>query len=41
MPQTLRSSGIPFWDDVPWGSHLGVFYETHDDLIDAAARFFE
>jgi DNA-binding CsgD family transcriptional regulator len=41
MPQTLRSSGIPFLDDVPWGSHLGVFYETHDDLIDAAARFFE
>jgi len=41
MPQTLRSSGIPFLDDVPWGSHLCVFYETLDDLIDAAARYFE
>ena len=41
MPQTLRSSGIPFLDDVPWGSHLCVFYETDDDLIEAAARFFE
>ena len=41
MPQTLRSSGIPFLDDVPWGSHLCVFYETQDDLIEAAARFFE
>lgn len=41
MPQTLRSSGIPFLDDVPWGSHLCVFYDTQDDLIDAAARYFE
>ena len=41
MPQTLRSSGIPFLDDVPWGSHLCVFYETRDDLVDAAARYFE
>ncbi|HXD45953.1 MAG TPA: MEDS domain-containing protein [Pseudolabrys sp.] len=41
MPDTLRSSGIPFIDEVPWGSHLCVFYETRDDLIDAAARFFE
>ena len=41
MPPTLRSSGIPFLDDVPWGSHLCVFYETQDDLIEAAARYFE
>ncbi|MGN6570985.1 MAG: MEDS domain-containing protein [Pseudolabrys sp.] len=41
MPQTLQSSGIPFLDDVPWGSHLCVFYETQDDLIEAAGRFFE
>jgi len=41
MPQTLRSSGIPFLDEVPWGSHLCVFYETQDDLVEAAARFFE
>ena len=41
MPQTLRSSGIPFLDDVPWGSHLCVFYEAADDLFEAATRFFE
>jgi DNA-binding CsgD family transcriptional regulator len=41
MPETLRNSGIPFLDDVPWSSHLCVFYETRNDLIVAAARFFE
>jgi len=41
MAANQRNSGIPFLDDVPWGSHLCVFYETPDDLIDAAARYFE
>lgn len=40
MPSTLRSSGIPFMDEVPWGSHLCLFYETQDDLIDTASRYF-
>jgi DNA-binding CsgD family transcriptional regulator len=38
---TLRNSGLPLIDDVPWGAHLGVFYESNADLIDAAACFFE
>jgi hypothetical protein len=41
MSNTLRNSGIPFVDEVPWGSHLCLFYETHDDLVDAVTRFFE
>jgi DNA-binding CsgD family transcriptional regulator len=41
MTATLRNSGIPLMDDVPWGSHLCVFYETRDDLFDAGAAFFE
>jgi DNA-binding CsgD family transcriptional regulator len=41
MTPTLASSGIPFMDDVPWGSHLCVFYQTHEDLFDAAAAYFE
>lgn len=41
MSDTLRSSGIPFVDEVPWGTHLCLFYETQDDLIDAATPFFE
>jgi DNA-binding CsgD family transcriptional regulator len=41
MTSLLRHSGLPLIDDVPWGSHLGVFYESNADLIDAAACFFE
>ena len=40
MPATLRSSGIPSMDEVPWGSHLCLFYETQDDLIDTASCYF-
>jgi DNA-binding CsgD family transcriptional regulator len=41
MTVTLRNSGIPLMDDVPWGSHLCVFYQTRDDLFDAGACYFE
>jgi DNA-binding CsgD family transcriptional regulator len=41
MTPTLTNSGIPLMDDVPWGSHLCVFYQTHEDLIEAAATYFE
>jgi DNA-binding CsgD family transcriptional regulator len=41
MASTQRASGIPLMDDVPWGSHLCVFYETTADLVDTAAAYFE
>jgi len=41
MTPTLTNSGIPLMDDVPWGSHLCVFYQTHEDLFEAAAAYFE
>ena len=41
MAATQRNSGIPLIDDVPWGSHLCLFYETADDLFQAAACYFE
>jgi hypothetical protein len=52
MTRTPAQSGIPLMDDVPWGSHLCVFYQTHDDLFcvfyhthddlfDAAAAYFD
>jgi DNA-binding CsgD family transcriptional regulator len=41
MSTTLRNSGLPLIDDVPWGSHLCVFYQSNADLMDAAACFFE
>jgi len=41
MTPPLTNSGIPLMDDVPWGSHLCVFYQTHEDLFEAAAAYFE
>jgi len=41
MTPTLTNSGIPLMDDVPWGSHLCVFYQMHEDLFEAAAAYFE
>ncbi len=38
---TLRTTGIPFVTDVPWGAHLSVFYETKEDLMDTNAGYFE
>jgi len=35
----LRKTGIPFISDIPWGTHLGCFYETKQDLIDLASTF--
>jgi hypothetical protein len=41
MMMTQRVSGIPLIDDVPWGSHLSVFYGTTADLVETAAGYFE
>lgn len=37
----LRRSGIRVVGDVPWGSHICVFYETKQDVLDAAVEYFE
>ncbi|NLZ39528.1 MAG: hypothetical protein GX893_07995 [Firmicutes bacterium] len=36
----LRKAGICYIKDIPWGTHLCVFYETDRDLIDIAAQYF-
>ena len=41
MAALQRNSGIPLIDDVAWGSHLCVFYETEDDLLATASAYFE
>lgn len=41
MAGTQRNSGIPLIDDVEWGSHLCVFYQTEDDLLATASVYFE
>jgi DNA-binding CsgD family transcriptional regulator len=41
MAAEQRVSGIPLLDDVPWGSHLCVFYDSISDLGEIAAAYFE
>ena len=40
-PDAWRETGIRGFGHMPWGSHLCVFYETKDDLLDIAASYFE
>ena len=41
MSKTLRSTGVNVLGDVPWGSHVCVFYESGDDLLDTVIPFFK
>ena len=36
----LRQTGLPLQSEVPWGSHLSLFYETKDDLLNTLADYF-
>jgi DNA-binding CsgD family transcriptional regulator len=36
----LRPTGIPIVAEIPWGTHICVFYETKNDLLDMAAAYF-
>ena len=37
----LRQTGILFMGDMPWGTHVCLFYETPQDLLDTAVSYFE
>jgi DNA-binding CsgD family transcriptional regulator len=39
--QPLRKTGIRVIGDMPWGAHICMFYETKEDLLDAAGCYFE
>jgi DNA-binding CsgD family transcriptional regulator len=39
MRKTLRSTGVNVLGDIPWGSHVCVFYESGDDLLDTVVPF--
>src|ERR1700692_531779 len=39
--RVLRKTGIRVIDDVPWGSHICMFYESKTDLLDATVSYFE
>lgn len=36
----LRSSGIRIIEGMPWGTHICVFYETKEDLLETAVAYF-
>ncbi len=38
---TLRKTGIRVIGDMSWGTHICMFYETKQDLLDAAVLYFE
>jgi DNA-binding CsgD family transcriptional regulator len=37
----LRETGIRLIGGVPWGTHICVFYETKEDLLETAVAYFE
>jgi DNA-binding CsgD family transcriptional regulator len=37
----MRRTGVSVLGDMPWGSHVCVFYESKEDLLDTIAPFFE
>ena len=37
----LRQSGIGLLGDVPWGTHICLFYETKQDLLDTNVDYFK
>jgi len=37
----VRKTGIDIVGDVPWGTHLCLFYQTKEDLIDILVPYFE
>jgi DNA-binding CsgD family transcriptional regulator len=38
---TLRETGIRLMGEMPWGTHICVFYQTKEDLLDTAVSYFE
>ena len=40
MATSLRRTGLDFLGDISWGSHLCLFYQSKDDLLDTVVPFF-
>ena len=41
MSTALRRTGVNVFGDMPWGSHLCMFYESKEDLLDTVAPYFK
>lgn len=40
MTNGLRQTGIIIQDKIPWGTHLCLFHETKEDLLDTMVPYF-
>jgi DNA-binding CsgD family transcriptional regulator len=40
-PDTSRRTGLGVLDDMPWGTHFCLFYETKEDLLDTVVPYFK
>jgi DNA-binding CsgD family transcriptional regulator len=40
MSAALRKTGVNVLGDMPWGSHVCMFYESKDDLLDTVWPYF-
>jgi DNA-binding CsgD family transcriptional regulator len=41
MTTSLRRTGLNVLGDMPWGSHICLFYQSKEDLLDTVVPFFE
>jgi PAS domain S-box-containing protein len=41
MEEKLRKSGIDVIGDISWGTHLCLFYQTKDDLVEVLVSYFK
>jgi signal transduction histidine kinase len=41
MATTMRKTGIDVMGDMPWGTHVCLFYETKQDLLDTLVAYFK
>jgi DcmR-like sensory protein len=39
MKTNMRKTGLDFVDDMPWGTHFCLFYETTQDLLDTVVPY--
>ena len=39
MTTEMRKSGIDVVGDMPWGTHVCLFYETKEDLLDTLVSY--
>ena len=41
MKEALRKTGIDIIGEVPWGTHICLFYEAKSDLLEILVPYFK